>query len=487
MSSTSQATLFVLRRRSCCNKDVVAQTIKHRSTKTDVLTRRIQRYSTSARYRLDNNGNGVRLQRLQGQQPSFTRRFYHQQNSLLPPGIASSLLMLPNALGIFGNWADFQSRSSLEDKHSNPSNSNSRILACSTLQDGQRTNFIQRWLQIMKRWFQSLWHACLVTQRISEVVIRMSPLMILAPTAKLTGSVRITEWAWNYTINAMQSLGPVAIKFCQWAATRRDIFPPELCDNLGILHDRGCPHSWQHTDVILKEAFGDDYDQQLTIEHHNDDNAAVIGCGCAAQVYKGRITIENGNNNNNNSFNKTKGEDRVVAIKVLHPNFTTTMDRDLELIQIIAKYLHALPIDMIRMLNLPRAVENFSSTLRLQADLTMEAQNLETFRTNFYGDRDDMEEESNITFPCPIGGWNHNSKVLVEDYVHDAVPISTYLQDSTPEGLQLRRELAGPLLRAFLKMVFIDNFVHGDLHPGKGTIGTAPKCFRTILLQCKTF
>jgi aarF domain-containing kinase len=57
--------------------------------------------------------------------------------------------------------------------------------------------------------------------------------------------------------------------------------------------------------------------------------------------------------------------------------------------------------------------------------------------------------------------------VLVEEHAgDDAVPISSYLFDDSPEGLRTRKELARPLLLAFLKMVFIDNFIHADLHPG---------------------
>jgi aarF domain-containing kinase len=95
---------------------------------------------------------------------------------------------------------------------------------------------------------------------------------------------------------------------------------------------------------------------------------------------------------------------------------------------------------------------------------------LRQFRANFY--RNDQEEErSEIIFPRPVEGWV-SEKVLVETYVHSAVPISHYLSDSTPQGRQVRKELAGPLLRAFLKMVFVDNLVHGDLHPGNVQVMT---------------
>jgi aarF domain-containing kinase len=249
------------------------------------------------------------------------------------------------------------------------------------------------------------------------------------------------EVAWRYTISTVQAIGPVAVKFCQWVATRRDVFPPHICDRLAVLHDRGYHHSWDYTDQVLTEAFGDYKDQGLTVEE-------VIGCGSAAQVYKGSLE----------ELDSKSGvmSKRQVAIKVLHPNFSWSVDRDFALMQSVADFIHSLPSDAIRMVNLPRATENFGHVLRLQADLTNEANNLKQFRTNFYKNNANKEKNSTISFPQPIPGWA-NPRVLVEDYVQDAIPISTYLQDSTPDGVDLRRELAAPLLRAFLKMVFVSS------------------------------
>jgi predicted unusual protein kinase regulating ubiquinone biosynthesis (AarF/ABC1/UbiB family) len=335
-----------------------------------------------------------------------------------------------------------------------------RILSCSPITTTDRS-LVSRWLQFVRRWLKTLWRACLVTQRTTEVAVRLSPLVILAPTAYLSGSHRIAKWAWSYGVHAVQGLGPVAVKFGQWVATRRDIFPPKLCDRLAVLHDNGYPHSWDYTHRILTEAFGDYEQKGLQIEE-------VIGCGSAAQVYKGRLIIKEKQQQRQQQQQLYDGQEseRAVAIKVLHPNFFKMVERDLELIQILADYAHSLPSDLIRMLNLPRATENFGGVLRLQADLTNEARNLQQFRFNFYKNRGDVEEQSSIAFPQPLDDWK-TANVLVEDYVHDAVPIAEFLKDSTEEGLEVRRELAGPLLRAFLKMVFIDNFVHGDLHPGK--------------------
>jgi len=242
-------------------------------------------------------------------------------------------------------------------------------------------------------------------------------------------------------------MGPVAVKLSQWAATRRDIFPPHVCDRLSVLQDHGYSHSWDHTHRVLTEAFGDYQEKGLVVNE-------VIGCGSAAQVYKGTLTEKDQSNKG-----RQQATTRTVAIKVLHPKFAWSVERDFALMQTVAEFLHELPNDYLKMVNLPRATENFGRVLRLQADLTNEASNLEQFRTNFYKNRPEQEKNSSVLFPQPIPGWSRPC-VLVEDCVQDAIPIAKYLHDSTPDGVILRRELAGPLLRAFLKMVFVSGMFH---------------------------
>ena len=80
--------------------------------------------------------------------------------------------------------------------------------------------------------------------------------------------------------------------------------------------------------------------------------------------------------------------------------------------------------------------------LKRQIDLSEEGNNLNKFNKNF-------STSTSIAFPRP---YYTGQSCLVEDYVGDAVPISQYLHDDTAEGMERRRKLAGPLLRAFLKM-----------------------------------
>lgn len=302
----------------------------------------------------------------------------------------------------------------------------------------------------------------------TEVVLVLSPLLVLAPTAAmashLLGWTNPSDWTWGYATSAVQRLGPAFVKLCQWVATRRDLFPPPLCDRLSKLHDKGTPHRWNHTERCLRQAFGDFTAKGLTVYPE------VIGCGSAAQVHRGTLRVIKSNEKGN--ADDDDGEVREVAVKVLHPRFGDLVERDLRFLQAVANWLHALPSDYIRMLNLPKATQNFGAVLRRQADLRVEGDNLRQFRRNFYSDNDAELESSYISFPRPMEDWV-DANVLVEEMVRDATPIAEYLKDSSAEGHQIRKELAGPLLRAFLKMVFIDNFIHSDLHPGNVLIRTS--------------
>lgn len=341
-----------------------------------------------------------------------------------------------------------------------------RILACSPTSLSQdEKGLLSRFVRWCKEWIEAVWEALQVSVRVSEIGLRLSPLLILSPAAYLASKLQqhqsgnsnvMSDMAWNYFIHAVQGLGPGYVKLCQWISTRRDIFPVFVCDRLSQLHDRGYPHSWSDSDSILKEAFGDDYKENgLTLEE-------VIGCGSAAQVYRGALR----------TTNESTGEETVkpVAVKILHPWFQRQIENDLWLMDTVARWVDSIPSETIKMVSLPRAVQNFGGNLRLQSDLTLEGDNLKQFRTNFYGKENDASSSS-ILFPQPIDGWV-SPKVLVEDLAENSTPIADFLRDNTELGLQRRKELAGPLLRAFLKMVFQDNFVHADIHPGNVLIQT---------------
>jgi hypothetical protein len=67
------------------------------------------------------------------------------------------------------------------------------------------------------------------------------------------GAKPITQAA---TAAAAAAAGAAFIKWGQWAATRPDIFPRDVCLGLYSLHDAVPPHAWAHTEAALCRTYG---------------------------------------------------------------------------------------------------------------------------------------------------------------------------------------------------------------------------------------
>ena len=457
-------------------------------------------FSTRPRYRNYSTGIGLPVVRRWSRNSDHYRAVIRWCPSSVATMMGHAIFTLPICISLYRSNIQFSSLSSSDRPKIMAT---SPIVTLLPLQ--QKRSFWQR----LRDWIIRCWRHCqdiaFITIRTTEVLLRFSPLLVLTPASLLyeqyiihilsyrddennpiilegsklpvllvvskskygdddymsnaTSSWNwVSDYTWMYIRSAITSLGPAFCKLGQWIATRRDIFPPNICDRLSVLHDRGVTHDGKYTHLALIDAFGTDYyEKGLQWNEHSP----IIGSGSAAQVYA--VTLVQKVNDELVPY--------PVAVKVLHPRMTERVERDLYFVQTIARWLHALPMERIKLLNLPRAVENFGNLLLRQTDLQIEADNLRQFRNNFYHNNEQNEHESAIFFPKPRDGWI-SRHVLVEDLVSDAIPISEYLKDSTVEGIEIRKELASPLLRAFLKMIFIDNFVHCDLHAGNVLIQT---------------
>lgn len=302
-------------------------------------------------------------------------------------------------------------------------------------------------------WWNRIGKTFFVLTRGIEITVRLCPLIVMTPTAMLVSrcfreSTWVSDISWRYTLHTLQCLGPAFVKLGQWAATRRDLFPLHMCIRLSELQDTARVHDWKYTHQSLCEAFGQDYESSGLVVSRE----SILGSGSVGQVHRGTL--------------QSNEKNIDVAVKVLHPNTKQLVQRDLALMAYIAEFIDKMiPLTIVKMLSLPRAVTNFSNVIERQVDLRVEGDNLQVFRHNF-DCSDSNKRPQSITFPKPEPDWI-SEKVLVEEYAgDDAVPIAHYLSDNSQEGLKIRKKLAGPLLRGFLQMVFTDNFVHADLHPG---------------------
>jgi aarF domain-containing kinase len=195
--------------------------------------------------------------------------------------------------------------------------------------------------------------------------------------------------------------------------------------------------------VALRDALGDDWAAIVAIDTH----APPIGSGCIAQVYRGTL--------------RATGE--RVAVKVIHPQVKELVAFDLELMRLAVRAMEAVP--RLQLLGGRESVDEFAAIMGRQLDLRAEAENLLRFKRHFRGRR------GALGFPTPH--LEHTTESVLVESFEDGMHFSEMCaQLDAPR----RKAAARVLLESFLRMVFLDNFAHGDLHPGNLLFAAAPQC-----------
>ncbi|XP_064594191.1 uncharacterized aarF domain-containing protein kinase 2 [Zonotrichia leucophrys gambelii] len=352
--------------------------------------------------------------------------------------------------------------------------------------------------------------------RACGLLLRFGPLLLLYPLGRLWPGLG-ARWL-RLLRRAAEAAGPTCVKLGQWASTRRDLFSEAFCDEFSKLHVEVSPHPWGHTDELLRKAFGEDWTGFLKFPSREP-----VGSGCVAQVYKAYADLaaiggsraqeleqrselrsafeawqvsgfrgllgwlrrrkskeirdersreelsSAGCSQGSSGSRMSLVEQRAkplpnadpssarhlvpVAIKVLHPGLVHQVQMDLFLMKMGSRIIGLLP--GFKWLSLTEIVEEFEKLMMQQIDLRYEARNLERFRQNFL-------DVDFVKFPTPL--WPLvTADVLVETF-EESEPISRYLHVGI--GTELRQRLARMGMDMLLKMIFVDNFVHADLHPG---------------------
>ncbi|RXK35082.1 Atypical/ABC1/ABC1-C protein kinase [Tremella mesenterica] len=274
-------------------------------------------------------------------------------------------------------------------------------------------------------------------------------------------------WWYSFLVKQMERAGPSFIKLGQWAASRADLFPSALCDRLSKLHSNGDPHSIRHTRRVIEHAFGLRFDD--IFETFEDK---PIGCGAIAQVYRATLKPKvlpvsarkevEAQRRDPEGENDDEQLSTSVAIKVLHPRVRKLVRRDIAIMSVFARIVNALP--GMQWISLPEEVAVFGEMMNSQLDLRVEAANLERFDANF------RKRGRMVKFPRAIRlgkdggsmGREESRDVLIEEF-EDALALKWFMKHG---GGPFDERIATIGLDAFLEMLLLDNWTHGDLHPG---------------------
>lgn len=267
------------------------------------------------------------------------------------------------------------------------------------------------------------------------------PILVGAPLALHFDIGRKT---WTHMVRrALERAGPAFVKWGQWASTRRDMFPGDLCEELSQLYTCVPSHKFSHTKKLVEKSFGQRMEDLF--EWFEEEPCAS---GSIAQVHKAKLSEAGARKIG--SSGKMASRDRVVAVKVRHPNVETKLLTDFELMLVLADVADHFGDAHV----IGESVRQFRGPLIEQLDLEHEAEALCKFNVNFSKSKD-------VSFPRPLYPYVSND-VLVETFEDGIIFNEIFGKPDQPWN----RRLAQMGLNTLFKMLLEDNFVHADLHPG---------------------
>ncbi len=242
---------------------------------------------------------------------------------------------------------------------------------------------------------------------------------------------------------ALESLGPIFVKFGQVLSTRRDLLPADLADQLARLQDRVPPFESALAVGIIEKSFGRPLDQIFA-----SFERVPVASASIAQVHF--ATLPGG---------------REVAVKVLRPGMLGVIEKDLALMHMMAGWVERLSADGKRLK--PReVVAEFDTYLHDELDLLREASNAAQLRRNMQG--------MNLVL-IPEMVWDYcTPDVLVMERMK-GVPINQ-VQRLREAGVDIKK-LARDGVTIFFTQVFRDGFFHADMHPGNIQVSLEPDTF----------
>lgn len=236
---------------------------------------------------------------------------------------------------------------------------------------------------------------------------------------------------------ALETLGPIFVKFGQLLSTRRDLIPTDIADELARLQDRVPPFPSAEAVALLEANYGKPLREVFAAFEETPVASASV-----AQVHFARLP-----------------DGREAAVKVLRPGIRRVIQHDVALLQICAGLIEALWEDGKRLK--PReVVAEFEKYLHDELDLMREAANASQLRRNF-------ADGKLLRVPEVYWDWCSEQVMVMERM--QGIPISQ-IAALREAGIDLNR-LAQDGVTIFYTQVFRDGFFHADMHPGNILVG----------------
>lgn len=231
---------------------------------------------------------------------------------------------------------------------------------------------------------------------------------------------------------ALESLGPIFVKFGQMLSTRRDLMPTDIAEELAKLQDQVPPFPSEQAVALLEQVF-----QKKLSEVFLSFDVTPIASASVAQVHFAVLP-----------------DGREVAVKILRPNIEHIIDHDIALLDVGAGLLQRWWKDGKRLK--PRlVVAEFNKYLHDELDLMREAASASQLRRNF-------PDSPLLIVPEMYWDWCSSTVIVMQRM--KGIPISQ-TDALRAAGIDLTR-LASSGVEVFYTQVFRDGFFHADMHPG---------------------
>ncbi|MGZ5036961.1 MAG: ubiquinone biosynthesis regulatory protein kinase UbiB [Usitatibacter sp.] len=231
---------------------------------------------------------------------------------------------------------------------------------------------------------------------------------------------------------ALESLGPVFVKFGQLLSVRRDMVPEDIADELAKLQDSVPPVPWPQIAAALDAAYGRPHAELFA-----SFDEKPVASASVAQVHFATLP-----------------DAREAAVKILRPGIARVIGEDVALLYVVASLVERL-VPEGRRLRPHEVVAEFEKTLADELDLVREAANASHLRRNFADGR-------LLIVPEVYWDWC-NRQVMVMQRI-DGIPVNA-VEELKRQGLDIRK-LARDGVEIFFTQVFRDGFFHADMHPG---------------------
>jgi ubiquinone biosynthesis protein len=246
---------------------------------------------------------------------------------------------------------------------------------------------------------------------------------------------------------ALEHLGPIFVKFGQVLSTRRDLLPADIADELALLQDRVPPFPSAVAVATIERSF-----RRPLAQVFESFELEPVASASIAQVHFATLRMRD-------------GEIREVAVKVLRPGMLPVIEKDLDLMRMMARWVESVSRDA-RRLKPREVVAEFDKYLHDELDLVREAANAAQLRRN-------MQDLHLVMIPEMY--WDYvQPEVIVMERMH-GIPIAQIerLRDAGVDPRQLARDG----VTIFFTQVFRDGFFHADMHPGNIQVSVAPGTF----------